>query len=154
MSMVTWEPYIDDVPPPTAADFERIEQRLGVRLPDDYKQTASAHAGQTPRPEAVPAGRGSAPFGVLLSPGEPESEEARSYSVGAQLEVLSDWGGARVEKLAPISDTTGHELICLDYRDSASPAVALVNMDYAPDDDRAVIRVAGSFSELLGKLRD
>ena len=153
MSMVTWEPYIE-APPPTAADFERLEQRLGVRLPDDYKQAASAHAGQTPRPDAVPAGQGSAPFGVLLSPADSEDEDVRSYSVAAQLDVLSDWGGERAEKFAPISDTTGHELICLDYRESAQPAVALVNLDYPPDDARAVIRLAGSFSELLGKLRD
>lgn len=154
--MVVWEPYLSASPRPTDADFARIEKRLGVTLPEDYKSVARAHAGETPRPEVVPAGRGSAPFGVLLLPVAEPGEENATYTIESQIEVLSDWsgGGDAFAKLAPVSDTTGHELICLDYREGGSPSVVLVNMDYAADDPKAVIRVADSFSDLLGKLRD
>lgn len=150
-----WRPFLARTSPPTEEDVAAVAERLQVSLPGDYRAVVLRHAGETPSPARIPAGRGSAPFGVLLSPAvDPDGPDA-SYGVLAQAAVLERWAGDRpgLSRLVPVADTTGHELVCLDFRTAGEPAVVLVNLDYPAVDERAVIRVADSFSDLLERLR-
>ena len=150
-----WRPFLSGVAEPTDEDLAAAAGRLGVELPEDYAAVVRAHAGKTPSPDRVPVGRGSAPFGVLLIPRTAEDDPNASYSVQAQTAVVERWSEGRlaVSRLLPIADTTGHELICLDFRSDGAPAAVLVNLDYPASDDRAVHPIADSFAELMERLR-
>lgn len=151
----SWRPFLADVSPPAEDDVAALEAWLRVALPEDYKAVVRRHAGRTPDPGRVPVGRGSAPFGVLLAPRTRPNDPYASYGVPAQAAVLERWSQGRpgISRLVPIADSTGHELICLNFRSDGLPSAVLVDLDYPATDDRALARVADSFTDLLGRLR-
>ena len=53
--MVVFE---DTAPPLSELDIERVERRLGVRLPQDLREHYLLHNGGTPRPEFFVSGQG------------------------------------------------------------------------------------------------
>jgi cell wall assembly regulator SMI1 len=140
---VRWLKYLWDEPRlATPQEFEQLEHRWGVSLPEEYKRVAAAHQGMTPEPGVFDVGRGTNVISLLLTVSGETSQD--DYSALGAFEVLKPHVP---EGLYPFAETPGGEYVCFDYRESQRrPRVVLitVEMDIHP--------IASSFSEFLSAL--
>lgn len=151
-TIIEWEDYLaEDKPFPTATDQDivQLEQKIGYSLPGDFKLVLKAHQGQAPIPESLPVGDGHAPFDCLFHAFL--SGPDMTYSITANTERLSERG---FENYVPFA-SAGGSYYCFDYNTSdTNPPVVFIDGDFGPEDERAYITIARSFTELLDMLGD
>lgn len=145
MMTLQWKPYVwDDLHPASAQELAQLEQRLGVSLPESYKEVVARYQGMTPEPAVFNVGRGTSVFNVLLT--VVEDAKRRVYSVMRSYEIVKPYVP---EGIYPFASTPGGEYLCFDYRGSPSqPKVVYVTVEMF------VYPVANSFTELLAGLHD
>lgn len=140
-----WKPYVwDDIRSATVQELAQLEQKLGVSLPETYKEVVARHQGMTPEPAVFNVGRGTSVFNVLLT--VVEDAKRRVYSVMSAYEVVKPYVP---EGLYPFASTPGGEYLCFDYRASPDqPKVVLVTVEMF------IYPVANSFTEFMANLHD
>jgi hypothetical protein len=122
------------------------ELLFGVKFPDDYRECLRINHGGHPEPRDFIIRGGTAYWGscfaVLLS-----LDWRRPENVWSVLSSLAVDGQLPLG-LFPIAEDGGGDFICLDFRDDlAAPSV--VYWSHEVSGDEGVVRVAGSFTELL-----
>jgi cell wall assembly regulator SMI1 len=137
--------YLWDEPhPANAQDFEQLEFRWGVRLPDDYKSIAAFHQGMSPEPSVFNVGRGANMFNVLLTVSP--NAEREEYSAMSTFELLKPH---LPNGIYPFAGTPGGDYVCFDYRASPEqPKIVFVTVE------ADIHPLADGFTEFLGKLHD
>jgi cell wall assembly regulator SMI1 len=144
---ISWDPYVwPQAMPLTMNKLRAAEQRLGVRLPQDYVDCVLQHQGQTPEPCTFSYGDGYS--SVLNELYHYEDSPATSSQLEAQKSL--DTGGVPAGVVAIAGDPAGNHL-CLDFRADAS-APTVVILDYEAGGDNPLVPVADNFGELLSRL--
>lgn len=158
-----WEPYLSDVRAPEETALQALERRAPGPLPPAYLDDLRQHSGKMPEPGGVTVGRGGSTLGVLLL--VDAAGENASYSIDHAVEALVEWshGAAAAQKLWPFASNTATCLFCFDFRSEApgaeGPPVVFIDLaggDFEDGmfDEREVLPVAPSYTELLKNLRD
>ena len=87
MTDIVWERYLEVSPQAAEADIARVEQALGVRLPDDFRAALRAHQGQVPAANILHAPPvHDATFGPLLH----VARDADGYEADYAIEAAAD----------------------------------------------------------------
>jgi len=141
----TWENHVwDHAVPASEAEIRSVEQALGIRFPEDFRQIAMIHQGQTPRPNVFTVGNDASVFNNLfIFRDEPEADSFlkvydldKRYAPAGVYSFATDPGGNRIG---------------FDYR--ASPdAPSIVFYDTEQEGDEAITFLAASFTEFLDSL--
>lgn len=151
-----WEEHVKGLPAASETDLARVEHALGVRFPDDFRALAPAQQGRIPSPRHLPReGRPPLPFGPLFH-FAPEDTHPRQ-----QGDALLFVAGILREdgyppQIVPFASSGGgsNAYFAFDFRGRPeAPSVVFVDPDRAPEDPKALMPVAESFTALLGKLR-
>ena len=146
MSAIAWEPYLG-LPPATEAQVAQAEQQLGVKFPGDFREALKQHQGQLPVPRRIESAR-LAPvgFGPIL-----HVEEQPAHAL---LQVAKVWRDFYPD-IVPIAASGGGSCFAYDFgADEENPPIVFVDHEADPEEEGGLIPVAGSFSELLGRLKD
>lgn len=140
---IQWQPYLwDEFHPVDSQVLDRLEQQWKVKLPEQYRETISAHQGMGPEPCAFNIGTGNDAFSVLLIVSADKEKE--SYSISKAHHILQPHVP---EGILPFALTPGGEYLCFDYRDSpAQPKVVLVTMEMS------IHPIADSFNAFMDGL--
>jgi len=121
---------------------------LAVNFPQDYIAIVVNHSGASNPDKCefeyedngrVRVGN----FGLLLSLGDGQSENI--------FEAIENLGDQLPAGVIPIVDTGMGDFICFDYRKEGAPCI--VYFSHEKNDEQAIIPLASSFAEFLGKLR-
>lgn len=128
---------LDDI-----VDIERVEERLDIILPKDFKEVVKNYNGASPEKEAFDTDtKKERVFERLL--------HFNLTKKGNILEVLN-WVKSNIEEnVYPFGEDPFGNYICFDYRESNTPKIVFW--------DRDINRfefVANSFEEFLNKLYD
>lgn len=130
----------------TTEQIAGAERVLGVRFPSQYSELLRTHAGSYGEAEFSVAGAPSASsigHWLSLSPWETESLWA----------TLSFWREHQLpHSLVPIASDGGGNLVCLDYRESGEPSVAMWFHELMGEAGLTV--VAQSFTQFMENLRE
>ncbi len=127
-------------------EIERLEQQLGVKLPDGYKRFLMANNGGRPRPDTID---------VEGLPGSPTDIKI-FLGLGRQIETSNiDWHlnlpANRLPKhLLPIASDSGGNLFCIRVHGAEYGSV--IYADFR--EEVAIYDVARSFDEFLEKIRN
>ncbi len=143
--VIVWENYVwDHAVPATEEEVQAVEQTLGIRFPEDYRQIAMAHQGQTPTPSTFTVGNNASIFNNLFV----FRDEPRYASLLRNHQSTEEYVPAGVYSFA--ADPGGNS-ICLDYRVSPdAPSVAFCNAE--KEGEEAITFLASSFTEFLDAL--
>lgn len=149
-----WRDHVPGAKRPTDRAIARVEQRLGFRFPEDYRQVLAAHAGQTPAEVEIALGAGTVVLNNLLHVGEEGSTHPDTFHMRAlQIEDWADGVPGLERALIPIAAGPSQGVFCYDIRrGTARPPVVYVHFNFDPDEAGAIRHVADTFAELLGKL--
>lgn len=129
------------------AGLEEIQKTLSIRFPDDYVQCAIENNGGTPDKEGFNvSGRGPAVFNYLLS----FHKESSIYII----DIYESVRDRLCQGVIPIADDPFGNLICFDFRESASnpPIVFWDHEVESLNPDSALFPVCQSFTALLEML--
>lgn len=137
-------------PPARRSDVERIEERFGVKLPDDYVKCALVnHGGYASRIALDFGGEKEKCFESLLAL-KKEKDEEDVYSVEEAFEDVED----RLPKgVIPFGADPFGNLYCFDYRKDSPPTLVYWDHEKAEfEPGKSITYVADSFTELLSML--
>jgi hypothetical protein len=150
MSRISWKKHLwqeDHIVPDEM--INAVENKLGVKFPDDYIMVVKTNQGKTPwQPSSVKVRNGIDVVSTLLH-FENYSKEPKYdiYSVIKQHELLSE---EQSSKLIPFQKSDGSSVFCFDYRTTEiNPPIVFVNSDI--EGEEAIIPVANSFTDFLEK---
>lgn len=125
------------------------ELLFGVTFPADYRECVRVNHGGHPEPRGFTVRGASGAWGSCL-PALLSLDWRRSENVWAVLSGLAV-DGQLPDKLFPIAEDGGGDLLCLDFRgDTSTPPVVYWSHDVGGAE--AVVQVATSFAELLSML--
>lgn len=140
-----WENYVWDHPiPATEEEVQAVEQALGIRFPEDFRQIAMSHQGQTPRPNTFTIIKNASILNNLFV----FRDEPKYASFLHNHHRDEEYVPAGVYAFA--ADPGGNK-ICFDFRASAT-APSVVFNDVEQEGDEAIIFLAPSFAEFLASL--
>ncbi len=134
-------------------DIRELEDRIGIRLPGDYKAFLVKYNGGRPRPRAFPIeGLANNPFGVVLD----------FFGIDDPVESCNlDWNfevhrGRVPVNLFPIACDDGGDLICLSLLGHDTGSVLFWDYHNEPSEPsyENVYKIAASFSEFIGGMRE
>lgn len=151
MAIREWIRYDLGLPRVSDADLDALESGRQLTLPEEFRETLTAHAGDRPRPGVCPVGRGSvsvAEFFVVQA----DRSGRSAYNVWHYLEAFDELV-PDAEKLIPFASNGGQAIFALDYRHGGVPGVSLVDLDL-PEEPDAITPVASDFSSWMGLLHD
>jgi cell wall assembly regulator SMI1 len=137
-------------PPLSELDIERVERRLGVRLPQDLREHYLLHNGGTPRPRFfVKDGEA---YDVVcfhsMNPGDKESSFERIY------EILVDLTPEFPRGYIPFADSSGGDLFIYSVNPESFGNIMFYQHEYFEDDDRYVVFLAPTFREFIDSLTE
>jgi len=145
-----WDSNNCNHPPLTDEMIAIAEERLGVRLPEEYLSLLRIHNGGYtkgfgyPMTQPTTWAENHVPlpelFGIVIDP------NLNSFqNILSSVEMTSEWGSPPKQVLLA---GDGHWWITLDYRDNENPSVAWIDTECDED-----VRVADSFSAFIAGLR-
>jgi hypothetical protein len=127
--------------------IRNVEQRLGVTLPQDYREFLATGGGGAPNETDFiinePRGPFDASVGIFLSAADDR------YGILTTLTLVEP---RRITGLVPIAEGGGGDLVCLDYRNGSVPVMAYWHHGRCGLDDE-VVAFCDSFAEFLNLLR-
>ena len=143
--VIVWEDFVwDHAVPATEQEVQAVEHSLGIRFPEDFRQIAMAHHGQTPTPSTFKIIKNASIFNNLFV----FRDEPKYASLLHHHQLDEEYVPAGVYSFA--TDPSGNG-ICFDYRASAdAPSVAFY--DAEQEGDEAITFLANSFTEFLDSL--
>ena len=153
MALLNWKAYSSDIPAVRAQDIAEFESHVGCKLPADYIEAVTAHAGQVTDLECIRVGKGDSVFGALFFVNKDAGYRHHDENAYKALDDLRDWSGKDNCGLVPFASNTASGLFCFDCRDgSESKSVVFADLDRDPDSAAAIISVANSFADFLQQL--
>ncbi|HWM92810.1 MAG TPA: SMI1/KNR4 family protein [Thermoanaerobaculia bacterium] len=141
------------LPPAGRDDVAALERELGVGLPEDYVAVALHHHGGRPAKRLLDFGGEKEKvfqslLGLRADPDNPGRTVLESHrNLRQNLADAADPG------IVPFADDPAGNLYAFDYRGGEPPSVVYWDHELAAEDpESALTPVAGSFTELLGRL--
>jgi SMI1-KNR4 cell-wall len=135
---------------PTCCTEEQIlsvENDLGVRFPNDYREFLLNGAGGSPLETDFKVddsrGRGDVSIGVFLSPDDSD------YGILPTMRIVAE---RSTVGLVPIAESGGGDFICLDYRRSSTPTISYWHQGRYGENDEFVA-VCDTFEDFLNLLQ-
>jgi cell wall assembly regulator SMI1 len=105
-----WKNYVwTQINPAAEKDIQSVEEALGIRFPNDFRQIAMAHQGQVPKPNKFAVGKDASIFNNLLIFGD-EPKYASLLRVHQLEEEYVPDG------IYSFATDPGGNGICFDYR--------------------------------------
>jgi cell wall assembly regulator SMI1 len=137
-------------PPLSELDIERVERRLGVRLPQDLREHYLLHNGGRPRPRFfVKDGEA---YDVVcfdsMNPGDKGSSFEQTY------EILVDQTPEFPRGYIPFANSSCGDLFIYSVRPESFGNIMFYQHEYFGDDDRYVVFLAPSFREFINSLTE
>ncbi len=143
--VIAWEDFVwDHAVPATEEEVQAVEQALSIRFPNDFRQIAMLHHGQTPTPSTFKIINNASIFNNLFI----FRDEPKYTSLLRHHALEEEYVPAGVYSFA--TDPGGNG-ICFDYRVSKN-APSVVFSDAEKEGDEAIIFLANSFTEFLDSL--
>jgi len=143
----------ESYPPLREEDVVRVEQQLGITLPDDYREFLLMHNGGHPEPKYFP---------IKDNPSDDHGilewfyciQEGEYYDLRRQVQLLR---GRIPPNLLPIADDPGGNLLCMSVAGPDQNTVYFWAHEEECEEGETptydnVYFVANSFSDLLGSL--
>ncbi len=131
------------------SDVQNLEKKLGVTLPDDYRNFLLTYNGGSPRPEGIDIqGYGDSDVQVFFGIGR----AIESSCIGWNLETLGD---RLPEGLVPVASDSGGNVFCISLRKQDYGFVLYADLDAVFGDLAAgtpLYRVAANFLAFLESL--
>lgn len=141
----TWENKVwDHAISATEEEVQAVEQALGIRFPNDFRQIAIAHQGQIPRPSTFTVGKDASVFNYLFI----FRDEPKHASILHHHQLDEEYVPTGVYSFAIDPGGNG---ICFDYR-ASKDAPSIVFSDAEQEGDEAITFLANSFTEFLDSL--
>ncbi|HYD37539.1 MAG TPA: SMI1/KNR4 family protein [Allosphingosinicella sp.] len=151
-----WEPYLEGLPRPDRKTLEALQARMKIELPERYVEDLEAHTGDIPARNVVKIGKGNKIFGPLLCVGADEDDEYYSYSVERGLSAISEWYEDEEFELHtefwPFGKDLSTGYYCFDNRPRPLARIVFINLEYDPDEEKAVVALAQGYEEFLESL--
>lgn len=145
--MVVFE---ETAPPLSELDIERVERRLGVRLPQDLKEHYLLHNGGTPRPRFfVKDGEA---YDVVcfysMNTGDKGSSFERTYV------MLVDQTPEFPRGFIPFASSSCGDMFIYSVKPESFGSIMFFQHEYFGDDDRYVVFLAPTLRELINSLSE
>ena len=147
---IQWRDRVIENPPPVSDEqVDKVEQAIGWRFPQDYLRVVRINQGRKPQPDCFELANGdSSVISYLLV-----VEEHHFQYLPGLMWLMA--GGRFPESgpsfIVPFAADPGESLICFDYR--AGPEnPAVVFWDHEANAKRSPQTIAASFTDLLEKL--
>jgi cell wall assembly regulator SMI1 len=137
-------------PPLSELDIERVERRLGVRLPQDLREHYLLHNGGRPRPRFfVKDGEA---YDVVcfhsMNTGDKGSSFERIY------EILVDQSPEFPRGYIPFANSSCGDLFIYSVNPESFGNIMFYQHEYFGDDDRYVVFLAPTFREFIDSLSE
>lgn len=137
-------------PPLSELDIERVERRLGVRLPQDLREHYLLHKGGTPRPRFfVKDGEAydvECFYPMNTAAKEPSFEETYVMMVDQTPEFLRGY--------IPFASSSGGDMFIYSVRPESFGNIMFNQHEYFGDDDRYVVFLAPTLREFINSLSE
>lgn len=130
-------------------EISEVEDLLGIKFPDDYKECVKKYHGGCPKPEAFDfKKRKEAVFSRLLT-FDPDDTD---YYIPNNLDWIKD---RLVNNIYPFAEDPFGNFICFDYREESTQSPKVVFWDHEvafQSPEEAISYICDSFTELIYKL--
>jgi hypothetical protein len=136
--------------PLSELDIKRVENRLGIRLPQDLKKHYLLHNGGSPRPE------------FFVKDGEaydvdcfyPMNTGAEGRSFERTYVMMVDQTPQFPRGYIPFADTTGAGFFMYSVNPESFGSIMFNQPEYYGDDERYVLFLAPTLKEFIGSLTE
>lgn len=137
-------------PPLSELDIERVERRLGVRLPQDLKEHYLLHNGGRPRPR------------FFIKDGEaydvdcfyPMNTGAKEPSFEETFVMMVDQTPEFPRGFIPFADSSFGDMFIYSVRPESFGNIMFNQHEYFGDDDRYVVFLAPTLREFINSLSE
>lgn len=145
--MVVFE---ETAPPLSELDIERVERRLGVRLPQDLREHYLLHNGGTPRPRFfVKDGEA---YDVVCF--HSMNTGARGSSFERFYVMLVDQTPEFPRGFIPFANSSGADMFMYSVNPESFGSIMFIQYEYFGDDDRYVVFLAPTLKEFINSLSE
>ena len=151
---INWSDYVTPSPVVGASDVAIYASTSGMEFPEAYRMVVTAHAGQVTDRETIAVGAGRTVVGPLFFIDKDRAHPKEAYNAYAAFDILNEWFGPddpNVGRYVPFMSNTSTGYFCFD-KSTDGPAIVFIDIGYDPDEEGAILAVAGSFSEFLDSL--